>query len=253
MTRGAPAAAPRAGGRPAAAGGGDRGPRRCAWARAHSRRSVPLIPKNPSDRAQPPSAGAPPRPGAGARPAAAAPEAPSAEHDLDRLADSIERFRLEHERFLSGATHVLPDELRNGVQRQLRELRHRNLKSAAEQFRLSTLEARYNTLAELYGRRLREREEGRAAKPRSAPAAPRLDADAGIVLDRALDPEAVGALLAALARNGGNAPDLDTFRTYLGRQLETIRAKTGAEEVQFRLALEEGKLKLKAKPIGVRP
>ncbi len=139
------------------------------------------------------------------------------------------------------------------MQRELRALRQVNLKSAVEQFRLGSLEARFNSISELFGRRLREREEGRGTThPAAAAAAPRpLDPQAGIVLDQRLDPEAVDALFAGLVRSGGGARlELDSFRTHLRKQLDTIRERTGAERAQFRLALEEGKLKLKAKPVG---
>lgn len=118
---------------------------------------------------------------------------------------------------------------------------------------MSTLEARFNALTERFGRLLRAREEGRAPGPRSAAPAPesRFDAATGVVLDRKLDPEAVEALFAGLARRGGASRfDLDSFRGYLSQQLDAIRAKTGASEVQFRVAEEDGKLKLKAKPVG---
>jgi len=44
--------------------------------------------------------------------------------------------------------------------------------------------------------------------------------------------------------------DLASFGSYLQRQSAAIRAKTGCAEVQFRLAAEDGKLKLKARPLA---
>ncbi len=226
-----------------------------------------MIPRKPGDRGGPSPAGAArpggaagvPRPGAapaGARPGAPAAEAaPTADAELDHLAASIDRFKLEGEKFFNGATPTPPEDLRQRVARELRALRQRNLKSAAEEFRLSSLEARFNSLAELHGRRLREREEGRGPFHRPAPPAAAgrtYDPAAGILLGPDLEADAVAALLAGLARAGAAAPDVDTFRGYLARQLDAIREKTGATEVQFRLALEEGKMKLKAKPVGGR-
>lgn len=215
-----------------------------------------MIPRRPGDRGGTPTAGASRpggTPGTGRSGAPATEPVATADADLDRLAASIDHFKLEGERFFNGATPTPPEELRHRVARELRALRQRNLKSAAEEFRLGTLEARFNSLAELYGRRLREREEGRGPFHRAAaPAARGYDAEAGIVLGPDLEPAAVAALLAGLARGGAAAPDVDSFRGYLARQLDAIREKTGAREVQFRLALEEGKMKLKAKPLGGR-
>ena len=43
--------------------------------------------------------------------------------------------------------------------------------------------------------------------------------------------------------------DLDSFGRYLQQQVASIQQKTGCAEVQFRVAVEDGKVKLKAKPL----
>jgi hypothetical protein len=159
---------------------------------------------------------------------------------------------VEADKFLVGAVEPKDFEKhRLKVVRALRELQQRSLKTAAEQFRLSSLEARFNSMSEMYGRRIRDREEGRGVRPPApAAAAPAHDPERGIRLGRDLEPASVEALLAGLVRGGGAAPDLGSFRTYLGRQLEALEAKTGATAATFRLAVEDGKLKLKVRPVG---
>jgi hypothetical protein len=172
---------------------------------------------------------------------------------LDQLGERIEQWKIEFERFLAGALPLPPDEMRARIVRELRELRTVPLRSAAEQFRLSSIEARFNSYSELNHRRLREREEGRTARPTPAAGArPALDPAIGIVITDRLESDAVEALYGALSRQSASAPpmELDAFRGYLSRQIESIRIKTGCDAVQFRLAAEEGKLKLKAKPVG---
>jgi hypothetical protein len=195
----------------------------------------------------------PPRRGAPAGPPPPSEPDPGIEARLARVADLVERFRIDAERYFSGSLELPPEEQRNQVVRALRDLRSVSLRSAVEQFRMSSLEARFNTLSELYGRRLRDREEGRgaAARPREAAATkPRYDPEAGIVFGREADGAAVEALFVGLARAGGAARlDLESFRGYLEKQAAEIRAKTGAERVQFRLTQEEGKIKLKARPV----
>ena len=200
----------------------------------------------------------------GDRPGTAPPPTrPSATHQLDLVADGIEKFKIEFERFLAGATVVPPDDHKAKLVRDLRELRTANLRTSADQFRLAALEARFNSYSELFNRRLRDREEGRGARPtRAAAAAPerRLDATSGVVVTDRLEAEAVAALYQTLTRRvsdatgggAGAAPtmELDTFRGYLSQQIESIRLKTGCEAVQFRIASEGGKLKLKAKPVS---
>jgi hypothetical protein len=194
---------------------------------------------------------------------------PSLVEAIDRLAADIQHLRVDFERFFSGVLPFPPDELRNRVQAQLRSLRNVNGGTAVDRFRMGDLEARYNAYNELFNRRLREREEGGRGRSRPAPAAPpvRYDPAAGIVIGRTLDPEAVAALYQGLVGapasgssvdSTGNSPstgasprfDLATFGVYLERQAAAIRDKTGCEDVQFRLATEDGKVKLKARPLG---
>ncbi|MEO8198861.1 MAG: MXAN_5187 C-terminal domain-containing protein [Thermoanaerobaculia bacterium] len=189
------------------------------------------------------------------------PARPSLLQQLDLLADGIEKFKIEFERFLAGATVIPPDEAKARLVRELRELRNANLRASADQFRLASLEARFNSYSELFNRRLRDREEGRGPRAvRAIAAAPerRLDALSGVVVSDRLEAEAVNALYQTLTRQAleaaaaGAAPamGLDTFRGYLSQQIESIRLKTGCEAVQFRIATEDGKLKLKAKPVS---
>jgi hypothetical protein len=172
---------------------------------------------------------------------------------LDRLAELVEQFRVDCERFFNGGLQLPPEELRTKLQAELRTLRGVQLRAAADQYRLGSLEARFNSLAELFGRRLREREEGRGAlaRPPAAREAPRYDPRSGVVLADAGEAEAVEAIWSGLAASGGGKRlELETFRGYLAQQIDAIRAKTGAGSVQFRVVEEDGKLKLKAKPVG---
>jgi hypothetical protein len=186
------------------------------------------------------------------------PARPSATHQLDQLADGIEKFKIEFEKFLAGASIVPPDDHKNRLVRELRDLRSANLRASADQFRLASLEARFNSYSELFNRRLRDREEGRNGRvQRPAASAPerRLDAASGVVVTDRLEPEAVDALYQTLTRRTSEATsaptmEIETFRGYLSQQIESIRLKTGCEAVQFRIATEDGKLKLKAKPVS---
>lgn len=169
---------------------------------------------------------------------------------IDRLDRSIHEFRIEYERFLSGNLETPPEALRRQIARELRELRNGNLKSVEDNFRLGNSEARFNSYCELYGRRVRAQEEGAApAAAHRASGGP--DPSRGLVIDGSMAEEAVTALYQGLHRTAGAQPrfDLESFRTYLGRQLDAIREKTGCEQVLFRIAEEDGKMKLRAKPV----
>lgn len=167
-------------------------------------------------------------------------------------------MNLEYEKYFNGGLPIPPVPFRVKVENQLKQLRNAQGLGAVERFRLASLEARFTSYAELSNRRLREREEGR--RPRAtvvARQAPRHDAEQGITFGRELEPEALEALFAGLHRNNPSPPrfDLDSFGNYLRGQLAAIQQRTGCAEVQFRVANEDGKLKLKARPLsgGQRP
>jgi len=163
---------------------------------------------------------------------------------------------VDFERFFNGALPFPPDDLRNRVQAQIRHLRGMSLQSAVDSFRLGDLEARFTSYNELFNRRVRDQEEGRHAAARLAPPPQprRYDPEKGIVFGERVDPEAVEALYQGLAASAGDAPrfDLDSFEKYLARQVASLREKTGCDQVQFRLAEEDGKVKLKARPVTPR-
>ena len=188
----------------------------------------------------------------GASPAAAR-TAPPLGEILDQLAREIRQLQIDGERFFNGGLPVPPEELRNRIQAQIRNLRTLKIQSTLDNYRLGDLEARFNSTNELFNRRLRDREEGRHHGVHSAahPERRRYDAREGVTLGGSFDPEAVEALYQGLASRPGDGPkfDLDSFEKYLARQVAALREKTGCDQVQFRLAEEDGKLKLKARPV----
>ncbi|HEY0781154.1 MAG TPA: hypothetical protein VGE98_01765, partial [Thermoanaerobaculia bacterium] len=190
----------------------------------------------------------PPSPGAAAGPA----KRPSFQEAIDRLAQDVQQLRIDFERFMSGSLPFPPEELRGRIVAQLKTLRNSTITAAVDSFRLGDIEGRFNSYSELFNRRLREREEGRRRAVPPPPPPSRYDVERGIVFGARVEPEAVEALYQGLAAHGEAARfDLDSFQNYLLRQAASIRERTGCAEVQFRLAAdEEGKIKLKARPMA---
>ncbi|HEX2162379.1 MAG TPA: hypothetical protein VHM02_00370 [Thermoanaerobaculia bacterium] len=169
---------------------------------------------------------------------------------IDRLESAIRALQIEYEKFWNGARDVPPADLADELRAEIRALRNLNLRGVADNFRLQQLEARFASTSELANRRLRQREEGRGPRP-VVERRPAHDPRAGVVVGDRLEPAAVEALYAGLARGTPAGPgfDLERFRAYLERQLETIRARTGCRQVRFRLEPDGERLKLKAKPL----
>jgi hypothetical protein len=211
----------------------------------------PLAPGKKPGAASPGAVGG--RSGAPAAPARR--PAPGISDALDQLDRDIQKLRVDFERFFNGGLPFPPEDLRGRIQAQLRNFRGMSMLTAVDSFRLGDCEARFNTYNELFNRRLRDAEEGRQPVRHAAPPAPRrYDPEAGIVFGDGVDSGAVEALYQGLVAAPGDSPrfDLDSFQTYLTRQVAAIREKTGCTEVQFRLATEDGKVKLKARPVAAR-
>jgi hypothetical protein len=172
---------------------------------------------------------------------------------IDRLDRSIRQLKIDFERFFSGGLPIPPEDSRHAVRQQLRSLRSKPILALVDRFRLSTLEARFNALDELFNRRMREQEEGSAAAPRRlAPPTPRrYDPYRGIVVGDTPPPEAIQALYRELYDDDTPTADANfrRFQTYLLGQMAAIRQRSGCAEVKFRVATEDGTLKLKAKPV----
>lgn len=169
---------------------------------------------------------------------------------IERLEAAIRDLQIEYEKFFNGARDTPPTDDADAVRGEIRFLRNANLRAVADHFRLSQAEARFASVSELHNRRVRQREEGRGPR-RVVERRPAHDPRRGVVVGDRLEPGAVEALYAGLARASASGPgfDLDRFRTYLERQVETIRARTGCRQVRFRLEPDGERLKLKAKPL----
>lgn len=173
---------------------------------------------------------------------------------MDRLDRDLRMLRVEFERFFNRAPGVEYPDLereRSRIGAELRRLRNSKFQGVEVGFRLSTLEAKYASYSELFRRRVRQIEEGVPFAGRRPGRADGPDPGRGVVVAGAVEDATVAALYEGLQRRGGSGPrfDLASFRTYLERQLDTIRTKTGCERVVFRIAEEDGKMKLKARPV----
>lgn len=173
---------------------------------------------------------------------------------MDRLDRDLRMLRVEFERFFNRTPGVEYPDLereRSRIGAELRKLRNSKFQGVEVGFRLSTLESKYASYSQLFRRRVRQIEEGVPLAGRRPAVRPEADSGRGVVVAGAVEDETVAALYEGLHRQAGSGPrfDLSSFRTYLERQLDTIRTQTGCDQVVFRIAEEDGKMKLKARPV----
>jgi hypothetical protein len=178
------------------------------------------------------------------------------EEELDRLEESIRRLKIEYESFFGGGSPRPPSD---GVFRV--ETTIKKYHSApgelnfAQGFRFNQLAQRYALYNALWRRKLREREEGRAA-----PASPASNAETQaspsplrvVCSDPENERDDVAALLEAYllakreAGEGSAGLDLDAFARFLGDKARQIKESLGCDKVAFTVRVEAGKVTLKA-------
>ncbi len=208
------------------------------------------------------------------------------EEELAELDLNLKRLRIEYEQFFRGVLRREPLVLRGKVQKVVNRFMSTPPRNSAIKFRFNSLNARFQSQQQQWGRTLREMEAGTykghqfklklqaqeeeermreiaqlereeqalAARRGTAPAKgePRTSSGTSRAPAKpagsALD-QLHGALLSARSRTGQGAGDLTRERlaALVKRQTEAIRAKRGADtKVKFKVVIEDNKAKLKA-------
>jgi hypothetical protein len=196
------------------------------------------------------------------------------EEDVEVIEKSIRQLQIEWDKFFGGLEKKPPNELKTKVEALIRRHANAEIRSNTERFRYQSLTAKYNTLNELWSKRLRAKEEGKplgihglkadvlppppppsaAVKSPARPAAPRPENAEVRVQSLDRDAKAVRSLyerfLAARQAAGESAPvKFDSFQKLIGQQTSRLISEKGGQAVDFRLETRDGKVSLKAKVV----
>lgn len=187
--------------------------------------------------------------------------------ELDRLEEDIRRLKNKYDQFFTGITKVPPSFERHQVEAMIHELSRVNMRDNTRRFRFNTILSRFNQFREMWGRKMREREEGpldfrrrQAAMQTSAPpdeAEPRVTsspADPYVRMVPGANGEEIRRLYEEIERENrklGKAPGLtmDQLARMIQQQSALVRDKYKVKTVAFRVETVDGKVKLKAKPL----
>ena len=195
------------------------------------------------------------------------------EEDLGEIESTIRRLGVEWDKFFGGIEKKPPNDLKAKVEALIRRHANIEIKNNTERFRYQNLTAKYNSMSELWAKRLRAKEEGKAfgvhglkadilppppppvatepARPRAARGS---DGNEVRVTSADGDPAAVRTLydkfLAAREAAGEGAPvKFDSFQKLISQQASRILTEKGGQAVDFRLETKDGKVSLKAKVV----
>lgn len=188
------------------------------------------------------------------------------ERELQLIETTLRKLETEYNMFFAGQAKRPPLETRHRLDKMIDRLDRGYISSSIDRFRLGTLQSRFATLADLWDRALRAREEGRpgpfsnpgrAASPAAAaPAAPAATAPAPPPADRVFgsatltdaDAEAdrIQALYESLlkAREAVGAADpfpFSRFSDIVKGQVARF-GESGSRAVAFRVSIKEGRV-----------
>ena len=176
------------------------------------------------------------------------------EKNLDELDNSITALKREYDIFFSGGSKTLPLSSQRKIEKTIK--RYSNLVglSYAHRFRYNTIVARFNTYLELWNKQMRMKEEGRTPtgglvvqqaenKQKGSTAEP----DTGDNKLKNLFQEYVRTR----QQTGEGAPKLNFqgFCQLITKQKEAIVQKYNCKDVDFYVKVEDGRAKLKARPV----
>lgn len=183
----------------------------------------------------------------------------SFENEIAVLERGLKALQVEYERFYIGELKVPPVDTRRRIEDLLKRMAGENVERAAERFRLQNVQGRFQSMTELWEKRLVAREEGRAGegrspkRPRAASAGARSDAGAPTSVKagerKSLMPlferfcEARRALGEDVSRLR-----YERFEELFRRQAAEIRKATGAKRLVFEVQTVDGRVRLIGRP-----
>ena len=192
---------------------------------------------------------------------------------LEKLEEDIRRLKNRYDQFFAGIQRTPPQQERRNIDVFIHELSKEKIRDNSRRFRFNQLITRYNQLRVMWGRRMREREEGPlefkrrqsamadepdfAAASRPEPEPPRVTsskADPYVRVTKASNGEEVRKLYEQIEREHfklGKLPPVtfDQLTQMVQKQSEIVRSKYQVNTVAFRVETIDGKVKLKAKPL----
>jgi hypothetical protein len=182
------------------------------------------------------------------------------DEELQALEIKLKQLKLDYDQYFLGSRPREPSQLRSEVQKLFTVFQNVAISNTAARFRFNSLCARYFALRRQWDETLRKIEEGTYArhlfkadlharerrKPLepTAPRAQRAGAEAPADLFDAYKDACAscGQEIGAMTR--------DRLSEVIRKQEEELRRRYGCNEVRFRVAVEEGKVRVKATPVG---
>ncbi len=195
---------------------------------------------------------------------------------IAKLEETIRKLKTMYDQFFAGTRPLPPSEEKKRVERALRDMGQDRIRDNATRFRFNNLVNKWTMFQELWNRKMREKEEGplqyrkrmeafeeagEALRPNPAadgrPGPNRVTSDDGqsyLQVTSSSNGSEIQALhdeiVRASSSAGTKAASLGQVSTMIESQLDKLKERYGSSSIGFRVEVVEGKVKLKAKPLG---
>jgi hypothetical protein len=174
--------------------------------------------------------------------------------DFHRLDVGIRQLKVQYDMFFAGALPREPFELRAELERIVKRYATNPPGRYADQFRMNSLISRFNSMAELWNKRIRAHEGGdqrHAGLLDKFTIRERLLARAR-VRDPAQNEAEIRQLHQRFAdasrEHGGKAPPFEKFASGIAAQTARLREKAGCAEIELRVVVRDDQVQVKARP-----
>jgi hypothetical protein len=197
------------------------------------------------------------------------------DEDLDRLEEEIRKLKNKYDQFFTGITKVPPMHDRKQIEIMIYEIGKLKVRDNARRFRYNTILSRFNQFREMWGRKMREREEGpidfkrrkaaleETSAPPPPPPPPTATSESRVTSGKSgsyvkmvpgANGEEIQQLYSQIEKEHlklGKLPTvtLDQLKKMVEQQTEVVRERYHVNAVAFRVDVVDGKVKLKAKPL----
>lgn len=180
------------------------------------------------------------------------------EAEMHRLKVDIRQLKIQYDMFFAGSMDREPFVLRGRIQTTIKRYLDSPPRAYANRFLLNSLISRFNSMLELWGRKVRSMEEGNR---RSSSAAERMGLREHlltrcVVGDPAKEQDSLRPIhsrfLEASRRHGRPEVPFDKFMRGVVSQARKLRARAECDQIELRLVVRNDEVQIKARPGGNR-
>jgi hypothetical protein len=180
-------------------------------------------------------------------------EAKQIERELDDLDTSLTLLKRDYEIYFSGGAKLPPLEAHRKVENQIRKNSRNTELNYAQRFRFNNITARFHAYVDLWSKQMRQKEEGRtpSGPVLHVPQKSKREGKKSVEKQANHFQKIYNDYLKCREKTGEKATALtfEKFSEQLSRQRQTILERYQCKDVEFSVAVEQGKTKLKAKPV----